>query len=105
VPIVLLCGGDKNTQTDDIKRAKSALEDIKKQNAAARKKREKTDRKVTLADLFNRLTTGGSGSRTSMVEFSSATGTSQSQLLQDVRSVDVCSGNESRGSARSSPLA
>lgn len=42
--ILLLCGGDKSTQTADIAKAKSMLGDIKAQNAAAKKKREQDEK-------------------------------------------------------------
>lgn len=47
--ILLLCAGDKSTQTRDIKRAKNMIEEIVVQHAAAKKKREEDERKAAKA--------------------------------------------------------
>lgn len=44
--VLLLIGGDKSTQTADIRTAKNMLADIKKRHAEAKKKREEAERKV-----------------------------------------------------------
>jgi putative addiction module killer protein len=48
--ILLLCGGNKSTQTADIKYARNMMEDIKAQAAAGKEKREKEERKTAKAD-------------------------------------------------------
>lgn len=47
--VLLLIGGDKSTQTADIRKAKDMLADIKERHAAAKKKREEEERKAAKA--------------------------------------------------------
>lgn len=44
--VLLLIGGDKSTQTADIRKAKDMLADIKKRQAEAKKNREEAERKM-----------------------------------------------------------